>query len=525
MMLNFLKYIGSSTVIIYFIFTGNVVISQTTTFLNIEWNNTIKPIPEYSYGVNSPANFIPSYSNDGIFMSQLSQITQKKGLIRLHGWGMIDETSPESWLSNGEWNATKIQQALAPLIEQGYEVLINIPAGSLGENDYQNPQQFAQFCADLVQIVNIDNAFDVTYWEIPNEREADFISPGLTVNEMAALIQAASQAMKSIDPSIKAGGAATAWVNINYLTQLVQLIPDIDFITCHTYAGDCTNSLTEIYNNAQDAITDLAVLRQNINEITAPDYLPVFLTEYNLSYQGCSDIQTYKGVVYDAILMTQTIKSGIDATCYWNVAPYSDMSIIFGNDLDENAYLYEKMNTCFQGEMVQSSTSDDSKVLIFATKNSLANHYSFCLINRTNSPQNIALQMNGISPEFLNRYLWDINNSFIENSTSWAELNNGNFILSPYSVTIFNGQINPAGIEDFKTTDYVLFPNPTTGKLYLKSNSGKYKFQIFSPIGKLLKTGNVVNNEIDLENYPDGIYIVRLFNKKEYLAELKMVKK
>lgn len=442
MNIKFAKFHWLSVIVISVIMARRSCLAQAIV-LDIDWNTMVRLVPDFAYGVNSPANFIPSYSNNDIFMEHLRTITQKKGIIRLHGWGMIDESSPESWLSNGEWNATKIQQALTPLIQRGYEVMINIPSGPMGEDDYQNPQQFAQFCAELVQIVNIENSLDVTYWELPNERESDFISPGLSASEMASFIQTVSQSMKAVDPTIKVGGPGTAWVNTGYLTQLVQLAAsDLDFVTCHTYAGDCTNSLTEIYNNAQDAIADLAVLRENLNGITAPDYLPIFLTEYNLSYQGCADIQTYKGAVYDAIIMTQSIKSGIDASCYWNVAPYSDMSIIVDSDLDENAYLYKKMNSLFQGEMVQSTTSNNAKVLIFATKNPIANHYSFCLINRTSTSQDISLQMNGLLPEVLYRSLWDSNNSYLVDTTTWAELNNGVFSLSPYSVTIFNGIIS-----------------------------------------------------------------------------------
>ena len=139
MNIKFLRSFYLSIVVTHFILLSNVIIGQTTT-LNIDWNDVVRTIPENAYGVNSPANFIPSYSNNGVFMNNLHQITQKKGLIRLHGWGMIDENSPESWIINGQWNATKIQQALTPLIQQGYEIMINIPSGPLGENDYQNPQ-------------------------------------------------------------------------------------------------------------------------------------------------------------------------------------------------------------------------------------------------------------------------------------------------------------------------------------------------------------------------------------------------
>ena len=514
----------SPTLVALFIIVSNIMVAQTIT-LDIDWNNPVKTIQDNAYGVNSPANFIPSHSNDGVFMSNLSQITQKKGLIRLHGWGMIDENSPESWLTDGQWDSLKIHQALMPLVQQGYEVMINIPSGPLGENDYQNPQQFAQFCADLVQIVNIDYQLNVAYWEIPNERESSFTTPGLTVNEMSNFIQIASQAMKNIDPTIKVGGAATAWVNIAYLTQLVQLTPEMDFISCHTYAGDCSNSLQDIYDNAQNAILDLSVLRQNIDGITGSSYLPIFLTEYNLSYQGCSAILEYKGAVYDAMMLTQSIKSGVDATCYWNVAPYSDMSMVVGDNLTENAYLFEIMNKYFHGEMVQASTSDSTKILIFATKKTSTNYYSFCLINRTNFVQNIALQMNGIVPDSLHRYLWDTEYSYLVETKNWTELNNGNFALSPYSVTIFHGQNHPLGIESIENKDCLLAPNPTMGKLHLVNNHERYDFQILSIIGQLLETGKVENDEIDITKYSSGIYFVRLFNKDRYSKELKVIKK
>ena len=270
-------------------------LNSQTIQIEIDWKNSIREIPNYTYGVNSPANFIPSYSEDAVFMKNLELITQKKGLVRLHGWGMLDNTSPENWHNNGVWNAEKINQALSPLVNQGYKVMINIPRGPSGEDDYQNPQKFAKFCADLVKIVNIDLKLDVEYWEIPNEREQGFIDPGLTIVQMLTLIKTASQAMKVVDPTIKVGGTATAWVNIDYLTQLTQATyPNIDFITCHTYAGDCTNTLQDVYDNPQFAVADLNTLRQNINSITGTNYLPIFLTEYNLSFQGCKTFDLMK---------------------------------------------------------------------------------------------------------------------------------------------------------------------------------------------------------------------------------------
>lgn len=503
-----------------------VHLNSQTIQINIDWENSIRQIPNYTYGINSPANFIPSYSNDPIFMGNLELITQKKGLVRLHGWGMLDSNSPENWLNNGVWNAVKINQALSPLVNQGYKVMINIPSGPLGENDYQNPQEFAKFCADLVKIVNIDLKLGVEYWEIPNEREQGFIAPGLTVTQMATLITTASQAMKTIDPTIKVGGATTAWVNIDYLTQLTQAVyPNIDFITCHTYAGDCTNTLQDIYNNAQFAVADLKTLRQNINSITGTNHLPIFLTEYNLSFQGCDNIRSNEGAVYDAIIMTESIKSGIDGTCYWAIAPYSDMSIVIDNQLDENAYLFETFNKYFQGNLVQSTSDKNSKILTFSTANQNSNIFSFCLINRTSVSQNVQVQMTSSYSSSIDEFVWTGENEYSTKSTNWAELNNGDMSLSPYSVNIFTGKINTLGLYDAKNMDnLVLFPNPTRGIIHLSNNNTIKTFQVFSLSGSKVKSGNIENNSIDLTKISSGIYFVKLFNEKGFPTIIKIIK-
>ncbi len=406
--------------------------------ISVDWDKVIRKIPTVAYGINTAANFIPAYSNDPAYMNNLELITQKKSFIRLHGWGMLGN-SPEAWQDSGVWNSNKIEQALRPLVNEGYTVMINIPAGSQGEDDYQDPTAFAQFCADLVKIVNIDHGLGIKYWEIPNERESAFISPGLSVSEMATFIKTAVTAMKAVDPTIKVGGPATSWVNVDYLSQLVDaLYPDIDFITAHSYSGDGSNSLQDAYDVAQFATADLAELRTRINLITGDNYLPIYLSEYNISYQGEPRIQTYEGALYDAIILTESITAGADATMYWNMAPYSDMSLLDGDTRDENVHLFKIFNESFHGNLIDSQSQQPAKVSAYATSNQTGTStYAFSLINRTASPQTINLSFNNWLPSDLTWYLWDANNDFTARNTSWADLNQGSFILSPYSVNLF----------------------------------------------------------------------------------------
>jgi len=409
----------------------------------VDWHKVTRKIPSTAYGINTPANFIPAYSNNQIYMNNIKLIAQKRSFIRLHGWGMLGN-SPEAWQNNGIWDSTKIEQALRPLVNEGYTVMINVPSGSQGEDDYLDPVAFAKFCADLVKIVNVDHGLGIKYWEIPNEREAGFTDPGLSVSQMATLIKTASTAMKAVDPSIKVGGPATAWVNVDYLSELVNIVyPDIDFITAHSYSGDGSNSLQNAYDIAQFATADLAELRSRINLITGSNYLPIFLTEYNISFQGEPRIQTYEGALYDAIILTESITAGSDATMYWNMAPYSDMSLLDGDIRDENTKLFKIFNESFHGNLVSSQSQDPAKVLIYSTSNQTDTGdvlNAFSLINRTAQPQAVSLTFKNWHPSDLAWHLSDANNAFAKRNTSWADLNQGNFILSPYSVNLFIAQ-------------------------------------------------------------------------------------
>jgi xylan 1,4-beta-xylosidase len=409
--------------------------------VNVDWSNVVRKIPQYAYSVNSAANFIPSYSNNATFMRNLKMMTQTKSFVRLHGWGMLGD-SPEAWQDSGVWDSQKINQALRPLVDAGHEVIINIPSGPKGENDYQDSIRFAKFCADLVKIVNIDHQLDIKYWEIPNEREAGFVEPGLSVSEMATLLKTASNAMKAVDPSIKVGGPATSWVNIDYIPELVKaLYPNIDFISVHTYSGDGTNSIPNAYDIAQNAISDLATLRERVNVATGNDYLPIFLTEYNISYQGSPRIQTHHGAVYDAMMLTGTIKSGADASMYWNIAPYSDMSVLNGDIVEGNAHLFEVFNQSFHGELIKSQSSDSSKIIVYPVKQDVdTGEYAFALINRSADSQVINLDFEHWLPSDLSWYLWDKDNAFNRQATNWTALKQGNFTLSPYSVNLFVSQ-------------------------------------------------------------------------------------
>lgn len=70
-----------------------------------------------------------------------------------------------------------------------------------------------------------------------------------------------------------------------------------------------------------------------------------------------------------------------------------------------------------------------------------------------------------------------------------------------------------ASIENFDLINMTLFPNPTTGKLNIKSDQNIKKIFIYSQVGKLVQSNlNTFDpvELIDLTNQPNGIYILKI---------------
>jgi hypothetical protein len=55
----------------------------------------------------------------------------------------------------------------------------------------------------------------------------------------------------------------------------------------------------------------------------------------------------------------------------------------------------------------------------------------------------------------------------------------------------------------------LIYPNPSNGKLYLKSNED-YTYEIFSVTGQKTQIGDIIHGDsmIDLSNYKNGVYFI-----------------
>ena len=71
-----------------------------------------------------------------------------------------------------------------------------------------------------------------------------------------------------------------------------------------------------------------------------------------------------------------------------------------------------------------------------------------------------------------------------------------------------------AGIKNYNISNILIYPNPTSGKIYFLNQNSNNTYQIFSITGSIVKKGEIKNNFIDLSKLKKGIYFIKVIDIK-----------
>jgi hypothetical protein len=73
----------------------------------------------------------------------------------------------------------------------------------------------------------------------------------------------------------------------------------------------------------------------------------------------------------------------------------------------------------------------------------------------------------------------------------------------PFNQTTTSSRLLPA-----EESGIVLFPNPTSDRVFIQSDATVHRFQVYNGLGQLLISGQ--DNSIDLSRLPDGLFLVKI---------------
>ena len=90
-------------------------------------------------------------------------------------------------------------------------------------------------------------------------------------------------------------------------------------------------------------------------------------------------------------------------------------------------------------------------------------------------------------------------------------------VTSEFSYVVLNTETNKI------LKNVSVYPNPSNGFIYIKSNTNLTSLQIFNLIGKKVLETNFVNNRINLSNLKKGIYLLKLSDENNKTKTQKLI--
>ena len=387
--------------------------SGTPTPISIDWNTVVGKTTPYSYGIDGFTAFDPVNAANTKYQGNLAYLGV--GLIRFHSWDMIADShvNTSGWLDvqNKCWDAAKIQAALAPFKGSKAAILINIPgfpSWFKTTDDILDPadaKAYADFCASLVRIVNVQNKAGVKYWEITNERDDPYwVHPlqnkgTVRVADLAKLYTQCAMAMKAVDPTIQTGGPAAS--RPDYLPQLrefaMDALPYLDFFSIHAYAsGSKDDSDLTIFEKAKGFGDRVKDVRQMLDEVSPARHIPLHLNEYNISWSWQIQdprMKNYLGAIFDALALTSMARDGAEATCAWNERDgvYGKMDADY--NLRPSADVFHLLNAHGVGNIVATTVGGSDRIAAFAVQGPRPGDRLLLLINESLNDHPVTLNL------------------------------------------------------------------------------------------------------------------------------------
>lgn len=389
---------------------ASLAFGQSNVSMSVNWRADLKENDASTYQVNIWDGVSSVTSANSTYQSRLSD--WNLGMTRVHGFEMYSTSnSSKRWIdyTTETWDEAKIVSIYNGIRPNIGEVMQNIPnwpswmdtnsdgkldTGTGGNGSTDMRDAYADWCADLVRILNIDNDFDVQYWEVINEIESKY-SWGGDAN-MAEIYNRCAVAMKAVDPNIKIGGPALTqpWPSSteeNNLNSWIGAVKsNLDFFSFHNYGtGGYNPSSDLVHDRALNSTSRASWIRGLLNSQSVSSDVPIYLGESNIFFTWTVDQTTkYMRSILGGNFVALAIKSAgenkyLQAIQFWN-----DRDGTYGFLKSDSSYTYRATghvlklaNEHLVGTSVGVSTANKNQLNLYAVKNEADNKKAILLVN------------------------------------------------------------------------------------------------------------------------------------------------
>ena len=110
------------------------------------------------------------------------------------------------------------------------------------------------------------------------------------------------------------------------------------------------------------------------------------------------------------------------------------------------------------------------------------------------------------------------NNVGILNHSGPALADNGTLVISS-STHVFAFEVSTLDLGNISTNEFSIYPNPTVNYLFINGLNEYENVTIYDMTGQLIYNAKVSNNQIDVRNFQNGIYILIIETEKGIITK------
>jgi len=389
--------------------------------VTVDWNSPRGMTPSSGYGTNIFTGLDPAISAKPAYTDALK--TLGVALIRLHANSMVRAGDDKSWVkADGvTWDARKIAAVFDNLAPLHAQVIVNIPgwprAWCAPGTEMLDPvryDDFARFCAQLVDIVNNEQKRGVVLWENINEREVKFLADQAGMGAYGEIFRRSAVAMREISRTpIK---ISPAWMNLSQQVRLELFLntpgvrDNLGFFAFHQYATPRATDLDgsgdrnqHLFNRAAEIASGVKKLRAYLDG-QGLDRLELVYDEYHLAATYDIDAARHlmhgpEGMIFFALLHKYIVEGGTNALLLsWNERDGAYGLMDLEHRLRPTGALVQLSNRYLRGACFSAESSEPSQVESFAIRSS-PRARAILVINRNPAVSSVRLSMAGWQPD------------------------------------------------------------------------------------------------------------------------------